>query len=139
MGRRPRRVCRRRRWPKLRPRTCIEDFCHAFLKRQTMLRYLVLIQFVLLPLLVIVAPTITSAQQIGPDTCRTRGQALSDPPPSPALDPAAGLQEARRRIIEAQSLGSAALDLSELNLSEVPAELFALSDLRQLKLNGNQL
>lgn len=50
-----------------------------------------------------------------------------------------GYQEAQRRIARAKRTDETELDLRELGLTALPAELWALSALRMLELSGNQL
>ena len=51
----------------------------------------------------------------------------------------AGYQEALRRIMEAKENGDERLELSELGLTQLPAEIGQLSELRKLYLEDNQL
>jgi Leucine-rich repeat (LRR) protein len=54
-------------------------------------------------------------------------------------DPQPDIDEARRRIAEAQADAREELDLGGLNLRELPEELFAVTAVTRLRLPGNRL
>ena len=64
---------------------------------------------------------------------------MSDPCLNPLPDPLAGWRSALRLIKEAKVASSTSIDLSGLNLSDVPESISQLTQMQALHLSKNQL
>src|SRR5262245_60549426 len=64
---------------------------------------------------------------------------FGDEPATVQVNPSPNLAEADRRIEAAEQQAAEVLDLSKLNLTDVPAKVFTLARLRQLNLASNAL
>src|SRR5262245_4416066 len=81
--------------------------------------------------------TSPAASQDAHNSCRSSSSGDTADPAPASNDLTAKLEEADRRITAAQRQGVTELDLSELNLREIPARVFDLVGLKRLIIRGN--